>query len=196
MAQSFITTKLAGHRTLVEGFDNMGTAHQTILNSEEFDEIEQHFELEQADDVFNQAVAAFFAPLTEAAEQHQDQVAQGIDPAFLLVVEEGQAGQAARDQVVIELGLDTVILRMLAVGDTSRLLWVGDVIEVLAYVQPTLEEADAPFDWHDQFTGATITPRSIVKTVKNTLKYVAREGDALFAKPAEIAPAPGSKEAS
>ncbi len=48
----------------------------------------------------------------------------------------------------------------------------------------------------DQFTGATITPRSIVKTVKNTLKYVAREGDALFAKPAEIAPAPGSKEAS
>ena len=156
MAQSFTTIKLSGHRVLVEGFDNMGTAHQTILNSEEFDEIEQHFELEQADDVFNQAVAAFFAPLTEAAEQHRDQVAQGIDPAFLLVVDEGQVGQAARDQVVIELGLDTVILRMLAVGDTSRLLWVGDVIEVLAYVQPTLEETDAPFDWHDQFTGTTI----------------------------------------
>ena len=156
MAQSFTTTKLAGHSTLVEGFDNMGTAHQAILNSEEFDEIEQHFELEQADDVFNQAVAAFFAPLTEAAEQHRDQVAQGIDPAFLLVVDEGQVGQAARDQVVIELGLDTVILRMLATGDTSRLLWVGDVIEVLAYVQPTLEETDAPFDWLDQYTGATI----------------------------------------
>ena len=156
MAQSFTTIKLAGHRTLVEGFDNMGTAHQTILNSEEFDEIEEYFEQEQADEVFNQAVAEFFAPLTEAAEQHRDQVAQGIDPAFLLIVEEGQTGQAARDQVVIALGLDTVILRMLASGDTSRLLWVGDEIEVLAYVQPTLEETDAPFDWHDQFTGVSI----------------------------------------
>lgn len=156
MAQSFTTTKLAGHRTLVEGFDNMGTARQTILNSEEFDEIEEYSEQEQADYVFNQAVAEFFAPLTQAAELHRDQVAQGIDPAFLLVVEEGQAGQAARDQVVIELGLDTVILRMLASGDTSRLLWVGDVIEVLAYAPPTPEETDVPFDWHDQYTGATI----------------------------------------
>ena len=119
-------------------------------------QIEEYFEQEQAAEVFNQAVAEFFAPLTEAAEQHRDQVAQGIDPAFLLVVEEGQAGQAARDQVVIALGLDTVILRMLASGDTSRLLWVGDEIEVLAYVQPTLEEADAPFDWHDETQGATI----------------------------------------
>ena len=156
MAQSFTTIKLSGHRTLVEGFDNMGTAHSAILFSEEFDEIEEYFKQEQAAEVFDQAVAEFFAPLTEAAEQHRDQVAQGIDPAFLLVVEEGQTGQAARDQVVIALGLDTVILRMLASGDTSRLLWVGDEIEVLAYVQPTLEETDAPFDWHDQFTGATI----------------------------------------
>jgi Na+-translocating ferredoxin:NAD+ oxidoreductase subunit G len=32
----------------------------------------------------------------------------------------------------------------------------------------------------DQFTGATITPRSIVKAVKNTLVFVAREGEALY----------------
>ncbi len=48
----------------------------------------------------------------------------------------------------------------------------------------------------DQFTGATITPRSIVKAVRNTLKFVAREGDALYEIPAETAPAPDSKEAS
>ncbi len=36
----------------------------------------------------------------------------------------------------------------------------------------------------DQFTGATITPRAIVKAVKNTLLYVEREGDRLFAAPA------------
>lgn len=32
----------------------------------------------------------------------------------------------------------------------------------------------------DQFTGATITPRSIVNAVKNTLLYVERQGDALY----------------
>ncbi len=35
----------------------------------------------------------------------------------------------------------------------------------------------------DQFTGATITPRSIVKAVKNTLLYVAKQGDGLYAGP-------------
>lgn len=32
----------------------------------------------------------------------------------------------------------------------------------------------------DQFTGATITPRSIVKTVKRTLLYVQNQGDKLY----------------
>jgi len=33
----------------------------------------------------------------------------------------------------------------------------------------------------DQFTGATITPRSIVKAVKNTLLFVQEQGDRLYA---------------
>jgi electron transport complex protein RnfG len=36
----------------------------------------------------------------------------------------------------------------------------------------------------DQFTGATVTPRAIVKAVKNTLLYVKEKGNALYA-PAE-----------
>jgi len=34
----------------------------------------------------------------------------------------------------------------------------------------------------DQFTGATITPRAVVKAVHNSLKYFARHRDGLFAK--------------
>ncbi len=49
----------------------------------------------------------------------------------------------------------------------------------------------APEHWHvkrdggvfDQFTGATITPRSIVNAVKNTLMFVEREGEALYLPP-------------
>jgi len=40
----------------------------------------------------------------------------------------------------------------------------------------------------DQFTGATITPRSVVKAVKNTLLFVQREGDAIYAPPQQASP--------
>jgi electron transport complex protein RnfG len=36
----------------------------------------------------------------------------------------------------------------------------------------------------DQFTGATITPRSVVKAVKNTLLHVQRNAESLYAQPA------------
>jgi len=39
----------------------------------------------------------------------------------------------------------------------------------------------------DQFTGATITPRVIVRAVRGVLEYVARHHDELFG----AAPAPG-----
>ncbi len=35
----------------------------------------------------------------------------------------------------------------------------------------------------DQFTGATITPRAVVKAVKNTLHYVQTQGDRLYNEP-------------
>ena len=41
----------------------------------------------------------------------------------------------------------------------------------------------------DQFTGATITPRSIVKAVKNTLIFYREHGDTLFQKEGERTPA-------
>lgn len=37
----------------------------------------------------------------------------------------------------------------------------------------------------DQFTGATITPRSVVQAVKNTLLFVEKQGDALYRAPSE-----------
>ena len=43
----------------------------------------------------------------------------------------------------------------------------------------------------DQFTGATITPRSVVKAVKNTLLFVQEQGDALYAPPPVASVAPG-----
>ena len=44
----------------------------------------------------------------------------------------------------------------------------------------------------DQFTGATITPRSIVNAVKNTLIYVKQQGDQLFVPVDTGAPTPAT----
>jgi electron transport complex protein RnfG len=45
----------------------------------------------------------------------------------------------------------------------------------------------------DQFTGATITPRSVVKAVKNTLLYVQAQGQTLYQTPA-IGSSPASAD--
>jgi len=47
----------------------------------------------------------------------------------------------------------------------------------------------------DQFAGATITPRAVVKAVKNTLIYVRQEGAALYDRP-KMASATNQKEES
>ncbi len=61
---------------------------------------------------------------------------------------------------------------------------------------PTLEKWGVKRDGgeFDQFTGATITPRAIVNTVKNTLIYVQRQGDALFAPKVADTPTPVEQE--
>jgi Na+-translocating ferredoxin:NAD+ oxidoreductase subunit G len=44
---------------------------------------------------------------------------------------------------------------------------------------------------YDQFTGATITPRSVVKAVANTLRFVKAQGEGLYTQPA-LPPAKGA----
>ncbi len=60
---------------------------------------------------------------------------------------------------------------------------------------PPLEKWKVKRDggYFDQFTGATITPRSIVKAVKNTLIWYRDHGDTLFRQRAKTG-APGEKE--
>ena len=46
----------------------------------------------------------------------------------------------------------------------------------------------------DQFTGATVTPRAVVKAVKNTLLFVRNEGTALYEKPSKTATTAEAKD--
>jgi electron transport complex protein RnfG len=86
-------------------------------------------------------------------------------------------------------------VRVLSHKETPGL---GDRIEeeksdwILGFSGRSLQDP-APSEWKvkkdggafDQFTGATITPRAIVKAVRKTLEYVEKQGDRLYRAKAE-----------
>ena len=128
----FNTTILAGQRVLVTGSKKN---QQTILDSTEWDSIKAHQAFHLAGDAFDEAVTAFFAPIVEAAEKANEALAESLpkrDDAFVVVLSEGIEGVEEVEPEVVQLGRDAAILRMIESGDTSRLIWVGDTIEITA----------------------------------------------------------------
>jgi len=69
--------------------------------------------------------------------------------------------------------------------------WIIEQFNGRSLGEPPLEQWTVKRDGgvFDQFTGATITPRSIVKAVKGTLLFVQRQGALLYARPALDQPA-------
>lgn len=128
----FNTTILAGQRVLVTGSKKN---QQTILDSTEWDSIKAHQAFHLAGDAFDEAVTAFFAPIVEAAEKANAALAESLpkrDDAFVIVLSEGTEGAEEVEPEVIQLGRDAAILRMIEEGNTDRLVWVGDTIEITA----------------------------------------------------------------
>lgn len=128
----FNTTILAGQRVLVTGSKKN---QQTILDSTEWDSVKAHQAVHLAGDAFDAAVTAFFAPIVEAAEKANAALAESLpkrDDAFVIVLAEGTEGVEEVEPEVIQLGRDAAILRMIEEGNTDRLVWVGDTIEITA----------------------------------------------------------------
>lgn len=128
----FNTTALAGQRVLVTGSKKN---QQTILDSTEWDSIKAHQAYHLAGEAYDEAVTAFFAPIVEAAEKANAALAESLpkrDDAFVIVLSEGTEGVEEVEPEVIQLGRDAAILRMIEEGNTDRLVWVGDTIEITA----------------------------------------------------------------
>ena len=118
---------------------------------------------------------------------------QGDKPAGVVLTSVVPDGYAGPIRLLVAVLPDGTLggVRVLSHRETPGL---GDKIEeaksdwVLDFTGRSLEDP-APARWKvrrdggdfDQFTGATITPRSVVKAVKNTLLYVKEKGSALYA---------------
>ena len=140
MSGIFNVTELAGHRALVTGDANQ----QCILDTTERDELRFFLENREVDEMFNQDLEDFFAPLTRAAElydrRHEllaQQFNQADDPIFNFVRKAGVEAVEAVEEERVVLSHDSVVLRLIDSGRTDRLVWVGnDRIEVIALQRP------------------------------------------------------------
>ena len=137
MSGIFNVTELAGHRALVTGDANQ----QCILDTTERDELRFILENREVDQMFDEDIADFFEPLTQAAELHDlrhkalaKQFEQVDDPAFTFVMKEAVEGVEAVEEERVVLSHDSVVLRLIDSGRTDRLVWVGnDLIEIVAH---------------------------------------------------------------
>ena len=137
MSGIFNVTELAGHRALVTGDANQ----QCILDTTERDELRLLIENREVDQMFDEDIEDFFAPLTQAAELHDrrhellaQQFNQADDPAFSLVLKEAVEGVEGVEEERVILSHDSVVLRLIDSGRTDRLVWVGnDRIEIVAH---------------------------------------------------------------
>ena len=132
MSTFAITKKYAGHIVKVEGLDDQGNIRSTKLDSTEWDEMQRLESVKVAEAAVDNAIEAFYAPLIEAIDDAEESIKVAEDPAFFVVEQEEERGVLAKHEVRRYLNKDTIILRMIESGDTSRLDWDGDAIEILA----------------------------------------------------------------
>lgn len=129
MTSQFTTTNLVRNRVLVEGTDKFGTIGKIVLDGSLYVDLKGDSAHNVALEAFENAVKEFYLPLTEAAELLQEAHA-GKDDIFTEVIQDAVEPTLGQREVRIVLTPDTVILRLIEAGDTDRLVWVGDQLEI------------------------------------------------------------------
>lgn len=131
MSATFTITRLLAGRALVKGTDVFGTEGKVILDTTEWDRVNEDKAYDTAQEAFAEAVNTFFAPLLEAAEAANKTINNPQDPASYIVKREAVEGVEAVEEILIRLSHDSIVLRLIEQGNYDRLVWVGDALEIL-----------------------------------------------------------------
>ena len=142
---TFEKRNLANHRALVTGLDEAGVQHQTVLDTEEWDQLNKRTGFTAAIEEYDAKIAEFFKPLTEAADRLENAHKIQTDPAFYVVEQEGVQPTEGQPEVLHFLSHDSVVIRLIEEGREDRLVWVGDDIEILEDAPEDIEVV-APYD--------------------------------------------------
>lgn len=142
---TFTTMNLTGERVLVRGTDLTGKDGETVLDSSQWNEVNRHRNVAEAGKDFDAEVDNFFAPLLRAAEKFETaREGRDEDPIAKFVLHEGTPSVQGREEIAVHLNKDSIVLRLIERGDTDRLVWVGDSLEVLEVLPGTSTASVVP----------------------------------------------------
>jgi hypothetical protein len=125
---SFTAQSMLGNQVLVTGTDTQGNTGRTTVDSTEWDNLKAQKNVSAAEADFDKVVADLFKPVVEAAEKVRA-AAKGPQPTDALsyvVLQEEVKGVEHVPAQIVELSRDSIILRCIEEGDTSRLVWLSD----------------------------------------------------------------------
>lgn len=132
MTAKFSITPLLGQRALIQGTDTAGVTGKVTVSTQQWDELNARKGFEEAQAGFDEAVAKFFAPITEAAEAANQKVEVPVDEMSYVVLNEGVEAVAGQPDEIVKLWSDSILIRLVEAKQFKRLVWVGDVLEVTA----------------------------------------------------------------
>ena len=145
----FTTTALADEFFLVEGTDVRGKHGECVVPGGEWLAIKRALGTDTAKEQLNAAIEEFFKPLVEAADAFAAAKAPVVDALSVVVLNEGTAGEPAREREVVHLSRYAQILRAIEEGTTDRLLWVSGELMITAapaeIPTPPVAENNPPF---------------------------------------------------
>ena len=146
---NFTTIALANECFLVGGTDVRGKYGECVIHGGEWLAIKRALGTDTAKEQLNAAIEEFFKPLVEAADAFAAAKAPVVDALSVVVLNEGTAGEPAREREVIHLSQSSQILRAIEEGATDRLLWVdGELVITAAPAEapvPDVVENNPPF---------------------------------------------------
>ena len=146
---NFTTILLANEFVLVEGTDVRGNYGGCVVHGGEWLAIKRALGTDTAKAQLDAAIEEFFKPLVEAADAFTAAKAPVVDALSVVVLNEGTAGEPAREREVFHLSRDSQILRAIEEGATDRLLWVHSELRITAAPAevpvPDVVENNPPF---------------------------------------------------
>ena len=146
---NFTAIALAKEYFLVEGTDVRGNYAGCVVYGGEWLAIKRALGTDTAKKQLDAAIEEFFKPLVEAADAFTAAKAPVVDALSVVVLNEGTAGEPAREREVVHLTRDSQILRAIEEGATDRLLWVnGELMITAAPAEvpvPDVVENNPPF---------------------------------------------------
>lgn len=132
---TFTIQRLTGGRALVAGSDINGVSGQTVVFTHQWDDIAATRAFKAAEASFDAAVAEINKPLTEAIESFEaakKNLAVVDDEISYIELEPSVEGTPSKPGNRVTLNRDSIVLRLVENGDTSRLVWINDQLEILA----------------------------------------------------------------